>query len=371
MNEPITIHTDGACSGNPGPGGFAAIIEVGEHQETRFTVTGGEPATTNNKMELSAVIEALRLINSQSDFAHSHVTIRSDSQYIVNAFNENWIESWQRKGWRTANKKPVANRDRWEALLKEIAPHPTRWVWVKGHNGDPMNEECDRLAVAQAAIAPDQHGYWTSAGNPLSEVASQRPSAPPLSMMELALERNEIAHRAIREAIALHNNGWELISPATGVLATALKHLEAQKDILEDTRDGDPCEAFPLTRAIVQDQNSKASQAVQRTNITLQEELDPAFTLQELTTAADILGSQHQALTNAVNESSNTTKAASSPETEQLLRQTAEDIENALDAMRQSQPWKTSTLLETALQKLANYRKAGAPSADAVSSPHF
>ena len=168
MNEAATIHTDGACSGNPGPGGFAAIIEVGERGESRFTVTGGDPDTTNNRMEMSAVIEALRLLNSQSDLRHSHLTVRSDSQYIVKAFNDNWIESWKRKGWRTAKNQPVANKDLWEALLRELAPHPTKFVWVRGHSGDPMNEECDRLAVEQAQIAPSQPSYWTSAGNPLT-----------------------------------------------------------------------------------------------------------------------------------------------------------------------------------------------------------
>ena len=121
---PATIHTDGACSGNPGPGGFAAIIESGD---SRMTVTGGDPATTNNRMEMSAVIEALRLINSDPNLRLSHLTIRSDSQYIVNAFNEGWIENWQRKSWRTSNKKPVANKDLWEALIREAAPHPTHW----------------------------------------------------------------------------------------------------------------------------------------------------------------------------------------------------------------------------------------------------
>ena len=149
MNESAIINTDGACSGNPGPGGFAAIIEVGE---CRITVTGGDPATTNNRMELSAVIEALRVINSQSDLKHSPVTVRSDSQYIVNAFNEGWIENWQRRGWRTPKKQTVANRDLWAALVTEIAPHRAEFVWVKGHSGDPMNEECDHLEMRMKSL---------------------------------------------------------------------------------------------------------------------------------------------------------------------------------------------------------------------------
>ena len=209
MNEAATIHTDGACSGNPGPGGFAAIIEV---RECRFTVTGGEPNTTNNRMEMSAVIEAVRLLNSQSSLRHSHLTVRSDSQYIVNAFNDNWIENWKRKGWRTAKKQPVANKDLWETLLRELAPHPTKFVWVKGHSGDPMNEECDRLAVEQAQSAPFKTTYWVNTSNPLTaaaetqeepngtedSAAAPHPQANGLSQAELILERNQIALTAIQ-----------------------------------------------------------------------------------------------------------------------------------------------------------------------------
>ena len=242
MNErgiyfPAIIHTDGACSGNPGPGGFAAIIESGD---CRITVTGGDPDTTNNRMELSAVIEALRLVNSDPDLRYSHLTIRSDSQYIVKAFQDNWIENWQSKGWRTADEQPVANKDLWEALMREAASHPTRWIWVKAHNGDPMNEECNRLAVEQATIAPNQPAYWSSAGNPLSTVQ------------------------------------------------------------VKDT---------PITESDIVPPPS-----------------DP----------------------------------------EALLGRTAELVENALDAMRQGKSWKTSSLLENALQEISTHRKLNAAAADGL-----
>ena len=228
MNDAATIHTDGACSGNPGPGGFAAIIEVGE---CRFTVTGGEPNTTNNRMEMAAVIEAVRLLNSQSDLQHSHLTIRSDSQYIVNAFNDNWIENWKRKGWRTAKKQPVANKDLWETLLQELAPHPTTFVWVRGHSGDPMNEECDRLAVEQAKIAPSQPNYWTSAGNPLTTVPQPEPPTPAKLLEQTAdairnalqdLERGRSSLTAERLETALQqiDNHHKLTSQPAPVTST-------------------------------------------------------------------------------------------------------------------------------------------------------
>ena len=231
MNEAATIHTDGACSGNPEPGGFAAIIEVGE---CRFTVTGGEPNTTNNRMEMSAVIEAVRRLNSQSDLRHSHLTVRSDSQYIVNAFNENWIENWKRKGWRTAKKQPVANKDLWEALLRELSPHPTKFVWVKGHSGDPMNEECDRLAVEQAKIAPSQPGYWTSAGNPLTAAIQTqdtlKPKADhqpePLPDLELLIDQTA---DAIEDAITSMRRGQSWKTADT--LELALQRLDLHRKL--------------------------------------------------------------------------------------------------------------------------------------------
>ena len=165
VNNYMTIHTDGACTGNPGPGGFAAVIER-HHKGDTLTVTGGDPSTTNNRMELSAVIEAVRAINSVQEHRDIPLTIRSDSQYVINAFNENWIGGWMKNNWRTAKKKPVLNRELWEDLLAELSGHPCTFLWVRGHSGDPMNELCDQLAVEQAAFAASTDAYWASAGNP-------------------------------------------------------------------------------------------------------------------------------------------------------------------------------------------------------------
>ena len=166
MSETVTIHTDGACTGNPGPGGFAAIIQISSAETT--TITGGDPATTNNRMELSAIIEAIRILNSMPAMHDCPITVRTDSQYIVNAFKEDWIDRWERNGWRTAKSKPVANQDLWRDLLQQIEHHSISWVWVKGHSGDAMNEKCDRLARAEAAYAPCTDRYWTSTGTPRS-----------------------------------------------------------------------------------------------------------------------------------------------------------------------------------------------------------
>ena len=171
MINPLNIHTDGSCLGNPGPGGFAAIIEI---PSTCLTVSGGDPQTTNNRMELMAVIEALRTVSAIPDLDETPIRIHSDSKYVVNAFNENWISGWLMRGWQNSKKQPVANRDLWEQLLTLVNKRQIEYVWVKGHSGDPMNEACDRLAVEQAEFARSQAGPWTSAGNPAT--ATRNPS---------------------------------------------------------------------------------------------------------------------------------------------------------------------------------------------------
>lgn len=139
------IYTDGACSGNPGRGGWAAILDpdTGETHE----ISGSEPATTNNRMELRAAIEALRMWPGEA-------LVISDSQYLVNGA-KSWLPGWKRKGWRLAKgNHPIKNRDLWEALDAEIQKRPVTWQWVRGHNGDLFNERCDRLANIQAGITP-------------------------------------------------------------------------------------------------------------------------------------------------------------------------------------------------------------------------
>jgi ribonuclease HI len=136
----VTIYTDGACSGNPGPGGWAAVLVANGREKE---LSGAEPLTTNNRMELMAAACALEALN-----APCTVALHSDSAYLVNAFNDRWIAGWQKRGWTKADKSPVLNRDLWERLIAQDARHDVRWVKVKGHAGVPMNERVDGLAVA-------------------------------------------------------------------------------------------------------------------------------------------------------------------------------------------------------------------------------
>ena len=133
----IDIYTDGACKGNPGPGGWGALLRYGAHEKELF---GGEPATTNNRMELTAVIRALQALNRRS-----RVTIHTDSQYVQKGISE-WMRSWKARGWKTADKKPVKNVDLWRELDALAATHDIDWRWVKGHAGHPENERADALA---------------------------------------------------------------------------------------------------------------------------------------------------------------------------------------------------------------------------------
>jgi ribonuclease HI len=136
-DQRVTIYTDGACSGNPGPGGWGAILTLGE---TRKEMFGGEEHTTNNRMELMAAIAALEALKRPCD-----VDLHTDSQYLRNGIMS-WIHGWKRNGWRTADKKPVKNVDLWQRLDEALKPHDVKWHWVKGHAGHPMNERADELA---------------------------------------------------------------------------------------------------------------------------------------------------------------------------------------------------------------------------------
>lgn len=137
MPADVTIHTDGACRGNPGPGGWGAILESGT---TRKTLHGGEAQTTNNRMELTAVIRALAALKRPCN-----ITLYSDSKYVLQGITE-WMPNWKSRGWKTAAKKPVLNLDLWQALDAEVARHTIDWQWVKGHSGNPGNEAADQLA---------------------------------------------------------------------------------------------------------------------------------------------------------------------------------------------------------------------------------
>ena len=137
----VTLYTDGACSGNPGPGGWGAILECEGH---RKELSGGEASTTNNRMELTAVIEGLSALK----FGCA-VTLVSDSKYVIDAITKGWVYSWKAKGWREADKSPALNVDLWEKLLVQLDRHQMPYQWVKGHAGHPENERCDQMAVAQ------------------------------------------------------------------------------------------------------------------------------------------------------------------------------------------------------------------------------
>lgn len=133
----VVIYTDGACSGNPGPGGWGAVLMYGD---TRKEISGGEAETTNNRMELMAAIAALNSLKATCD-----VALYTDSNYVKNGITT-WVHDWKRRGWKTADKKPVKNQDLWEQLDAATQRHHVQWHWVKGHNGHPENERADELA---------------------------------------------------------------------------------------------------------------------------------------------------------------------------------------------------------------------------------
>jgi ribonuclease HI len=143
MGEAV-IYTDGACSGNPGPGGWGAVLQYGDVQKE---LHGSDPSTTNNRMELMAAIQALEGLNRPVK-----VKLYTDSKYLLDGITK-WVAGWQRNGWMTSAKQPVKNVDLWQRLVKAMTPHQVTWFWVKGHNGDPGNERADelaRLGIAEA-----------------------------------------------------------------------------------------------------------------------------------------------------------------------------------------------------------------------------
>lgn len=139
QKDEVIIYTDGACSGNPGPGGWGAVLIW---KGTEKELTGGAPESTNNRMEMRAVIEALKALKRPC-----RVKIYSDSALIVNAFKQDWIGSWIKKGWKKANKKPVENQDLWKEMLEAMEDHKVSWIKVKGHADNELNNRVDRLAV--------------------------------------------------------------------------------------------------------------------------------------------------------------------------------------------------------------------------------
>jgi ribonuclease HI len=145
-DPPVTIYSDGACSGNPGPGGWAAIVIDGDAERE---LSGGEPRTTNQRMEIRGALEGLRSLTRPR-----RVDLHSDSAYVVNCFRDKWYERWRQNGWKNAQKRPVENRDLWEALIAEVERHQVTWHKVAGHSGDVLNDRADRLAVAAIKQPP-------------------------------------------------------------------------------------------------------------------------------------------------------------------------------------------------------------------------
>ncbi|MFK7741183.1 MAG: ribonuclease HI [Planctomycetota bacterium] len=152
-SDDVTIYSDGACLGNPGRGGYGTVLLFGEH---RKEMAEGYQRTTNNRMELLGAIIGLESLSRPCT-----VDLYSDSTYVVNAMSKGWLAGWKKRGWKTASKQPVKNKDLWLRMVAAAEPHEVRWHWVKGHSGDPENECCDQLAVAAAngsELLPDE-GY--------------------------------------------------------------------------------------------------------------------------------------------------------------------------------------------------------------------
>ncbi len=146
----VNIYSDGACSGNPGPGGYCAIIRYNEHEKV---VKGGAADTTNNRMEMMGVISALQALNEPCI-----VELYSDSKYVLDALQKGWAKSWQKKGWKKSDGKPALNSDLWSVLLELCETHKLNFHWIKGHAGHPMNERCDTIAVEQSMIYKNNKG---------------------------------------------------------------------------------------------------------------------------------------------------------------------------------------------------------------------
>ncbi len=141
MKKQVELYADGACSGNPGPGGWGAILRYGERERA---LSGYEAQTTNNRMELTAVITGLEALKEPCA-----VTVYSDSRYVVDSVQKGWLAAWQRNGWRNAQKKTPPNLELWQRLLPQLARHEVTFVWIRGHAGHPYNERCDRMAVQE------------------------------------------------------------------------------------------------------------------------------------------------------------------------------------------------------------------------------
>ena len=226
MQDTVKIYTDGSCSGNPGPGGFAALIQYGEDLD--LLVTGGAPGTTNNRMELAALIEAVKAVNKAEGLRNHHLTVRSDATYLVNAFNHDWIGGWVNRGWLNAKGQAVANRDLWETLIQELKGHPTTFIWIRGHSGHPQNEYCDRVAVAQANEARGRNAYWSTTTNRNRTNPTEAEGVWPTG--HAPAHHAAEAAKAVETAISLQRSGN--LSQAMSLLKNAQQHLSELRTLL-------------------------------------------------------------------------------------------------------------------------------------------
>ena len=231
-SQAVMIHTDGSCLKNPGPGGFGALIETCDGM---ITIRGGHPDTTNNRMELTAAIEALALLREQKDSRDTgplEVTIRTDSKYLCDAFNKDRIGNWRKNNWRTSRNTPVENRDLWERLIGLTAgQRSVQWVWVKGHNGDPKNERCDQIARGEAECAKAAPGPWvTTTETPKLEHSGVKEQTQ--DPLEDAIVLGQRA--ATCAELALYKSGSGEPENAWATLEKALNALREQEKILRE-----------------------------------------------------------------------------------------------------------------------------------------
>ena len=195
----IQIHTDGACLGNPGPGGFGIIIDV-DGEEQRFG--GGEAQTTNNRMELTAALTAIKIVRNTVPGADKRdMILHTDSRYVTDAFSQDWIKGWKSRNWRNGKGEPIKNQDLWKEMIEEAKPLNIAFQWAKGHSGDPANEVCDEMAKEQAQryINPNYAGDEQQAQLPRATAAprEEQPTGPSLGE-EQARIRDQATQRATK-----------------------------------------------------------------------------------------------------------------------------------------------------------------------------
>ena len=248
MNN-VIINTDGACSGNPGPGGFAAIIETGGEE---ITVSGGQPATTNNQMELAAVIAALDYLRRNRPVNGLEIEVRSDSSYVVDAHNKGWLRNWQKRGWRKADNKPLPNTGMWQELCTLTSGLNITWTWVRGHSGDPMNERCDAIAVQMSqeatarkgrfqepvqiqntTLAPESPAEWETPAEREAPATVDAPAYPEPSTGDPIQDAIQYAQRAETCAeLSIHRYEAGDAAGAWDAMRKALDQLKRQQDLL-------------------------------------------------------------------------------------------------------------------------------------------